>query len=169
MILIDLHGEAQVQRALAEIQRAGGLHKREERGHSRPVISIDLDATVVYDSGDVRVRGPVTDATLLAVVRLGHLQELSLDGAQVTDAGLAGLKQLKELRRLNLSRTPLTDAGLGFLKELPDLRTIDLRGTTVTAAGVKQLQLALPTVEIRADVSDPGHQGAEQLRDAIGP
>jgi hypothetical protein len=154
VILIDVVREVQVQRALAEIQRAGGLYRRQERGLWRPVIGIDLDATVVYDSGDQRVRGPVTDTTLLAVARLGHLQELSLDGAHVTDAGLANLKQLKKLRRLNLSRTPVTDAGLGFLQELPDLRTLDLRGTIVTAVGVKQLQLALPTAEILTGMSD---------------
>jgi hypothetical protein len=154
MILIDLYREAQVEQALAKIQTAGGLYMRLERGHSRPVIGIDLDATIVYDTGEVRVRGPVTDATLLAVARLSHLEVLSLDGADVTDAGLVNLKRLKKLRRLNLSRTPLTDAGLGFLKELPDLRTIDLRGTTVTAASVKKLQLALPKAEILADGSD---------------
>jgi hypothetical protein len=154
MILVDLYREAQVERALGEIQKAGGLYRREERGHPRPVIGIDLDATVVYDSGEVRVRGPVTDATLLAVAQLGQLQELSLDGAHVTDAGLAKLRRLKKLRRLNLSRTPLTDAGLGFLKGLPDLRTLDLRGTRVTAAGVKQLRFALPAAEILTDASE---------------
>ena len=52
MILIDLHHASQAQRALAEIQRAGGIYIRQERGHSHPVIAIDLDARVVYDSGE---------------------------------------------------------------------------------------------------------------------
>jgi hypothetical protein len=154
MILIDLDREARIERALAEIQRAGGLYMREERGHWRPVIGIDLDDSTVYDSGDVRVRGPVTDATLLAVARFGELEELSLSGAHVTDAGLARLEGLKRLRRLNLSRTPLGDAGLHSLMQIPELRTIDLRGTRVSAKGVEDLKRRFSGAVIQSDELD---------------
>jgi hypothetical protein len=152
--MIDFYRESRVERALAEIQRAGGLYMRAEGGRSRPIIGIDLDATVVYDNQEVRVRGPVTDKTLLVVAEFGGLHELSLVGADVSDSGLASVKELKALRRLNLSRTQLTDTGLSNLKGLADLRIIDLRNTKVTAKGVKELQLALPKAAILADAPD---------------
>jgi hypothetical protein len=154
MILIDLDRKAQVERALAEIERAGGTYLRQAGGRSGPVVALDLDATIVFDNGEVHERGRATDAILLTVARLGDLRELSLDGAGVTDAGLVHLKRLKKLRRLNLSQTAVTDAGVASLTELPGLQTIDLRGTRVTAAGARQLRLALPTAEILTDESD---------------
>src|SRR6516225_1291274 len=60
MLGLDLYREAQTQQALAEIQRAGGYYARDDGSRRRPVISVDLDATVVYDSGEVRKRGQVT-------------------------------------------------------------------------------------------------------------
>jgi hypothetical protein len=153
-MLIDFYRETRVKRALAEIQKAGGLYMRAEGGRSRPVIGIDLDATVVYDSHEVRTRGPVTDKTLLVIAEFDRLQELSLSGAQVTDSGLVSVQGLRGLRRLNLSGTRLTDAGLSNLKGLADLRIIDLRGTRVTASGVKELRRALPEAAILADAQD---------------
>jgi hypothetical protein len=154
MILNDLYREAEIDHALAEIQRVGGLYRRDESGRSRPVTGIDLDSTVLLDTGDVRVRGPATDETLLLVARFDRLQELSLDGARVTDAGLASVKGLKELRRLNLAHTAVTDVGLNSLKELANLSFIDLRGTKVTQPGVRELQHALPTAKVLTDDSE---------------
>jgi hypothetical protein len=151
MLVVDLYRESSTKEALAEIQRAGGLYARKDDSRRRPVIAIDLDATIVYDSGVVRRRGPVTDDTLRQVGRFTELEELSLDGARVTDAGLASLRGLKALQRLNLARTTLSDAAVGHLKVLTGLRTIDLRGTRLTPAGASELRRALPRAEIRAD------------------
>src|SRR5262249_55015358 len=104
MILIDLYRKALVERALAEIERAGGTYLRQAGGRSGPVVALDLDATIVFDNGEVHERGRATDAILPTIAQLGDLRELSLDGAGVTDAGLVHLKRLKKLRRLNLSR-----------------------------------------------------------------
>jgi hypothetical protein len=152
MLGLDLYREAQTQQALAEIQRAGGYYARDDGSRRRPVISVDLDATVVYDSGEVRKRGQVTDETLRLVARFPDLQELSLSGADVTDLGLVRLRDLKSLRRLNLSQTRLTDAALGHLKELAGLRAIDLRGTELTPTGIRALRRALPLAEVLADL-----------------
>ena len=116
LMMIDFYRESRVERALTEIQTVGGLYMRAEGGRSRPVIGIDLDATIVYDNQEVRLRGPVTDKTLLVVAEFGGLHELSLVGADVSDSGLASVKGLKALRRLNLSRTQLTDTGLSNLR-----------------------------------------------------
>jgi hypothetical protein len=150
---IDLYHKAQTERALAEIQKAGEIYLREE-GRGRPVVSIDLGATLEDDSGRVHRRGHVTDDVLPLLRGFGQLRDLSLDGADVTDAGLVSLRGLKELRKLNLSRTRLTDAGLGPLQEMGGLRVIDLRGTRVTPEGVSDLRRALPMAEVRADEPD---------------
>ena len=159
ILLIDFYREARTERLLADIHRVGGLSMRKDDARSRPVIGIDLDAHVVYDTGEVRDRCRVTDGTLRLVARFDQLEVLSLDGADVTDVGLARLTRLKELRRLTLSRTRVTDRGLACLKELPALEFIDLRDTQVTPAGIRALEQALPMAEILASEPD----GAEPV------
>jgi len=62
------------------------------------------------------------------------------------------LEQLKRLTRLEaLSLEDVSgigDSGLAHLKGLTNLRTLNLTGTTVTAAGVKDLEKALPKLQI---------------------
>jgi hypothetical protein len=147
----DLYREARTRRALDEIRKVGGFYLREEGRRSRPVTRVDLDATLVDDTGRVHHRGRASDATLALLRHFGQLQELSLDGADVTDDGLSALRDLRSLRRLNLSRTRLTDGGLGHLRGLSALERIDLRGTRVTAGGVAALRRALPAAKILAD------------------
>jgi hypothetical protein len=150
---VDLYLEARTEWALAEIRKSGGFYMREsqEGRRHRPVTRVDLDATLVDDTGRVHRRGQATDATLSLLRRFGQLQELSLDGADVTDAGLSALRDLQGLRRLNLSQTRLTDAGLDHLRGLTALEWVDLRGTRVTAAGVSSLRRALPAAAILTD------------------
>jgi hypothetical protein len=66
----------------------------------------------------------------------------------VGDAGLVHLKGLSSLRELNLRCTKVTDAGLVHLKGLTGLRKLDIRYTKVTPAGVRDLQKAIPPLEI---------------------
>ena len=62
---------------------------------------------------------------------------------------MQNLKGLTRLQLLNLHRTPaITDAGLQHLKGLTQLQKLDLANTKVTDAGVKDLQKALPKLEI---------------------
>jgi hypothetical protein len=166
-ILVDFYRDARTENSLAAIYSAGGLAMRNDGVRSRPVIGIDLDATTVYDTGEIRHRAHVTDATLLIVARFGQLEELSLEGADVTDAGLVSLSGLQALRRVNISHTRVTDLGLVYLQGLRELRFIDLRGTRVTPAGIRQLRLALPKAELRADkdvtIRRSGRTGATEL------
>src|SRR5262249_39181479 len=137
------------------IQSAGGFVMLDEGARSRPVVGIDLDATTVLDTGEVRQRGHVTDRTLLVVAGFRQLRELSLDGADVTDAGLVSLAGLNELRRLIIARTRVTDSGIDKLKALPKLTFVDLRGTSVTPAAVGKLRRALPNAQVLADPDNP--------------
>ena len=66
----------------------------------------------------------------------------------MTDAGLEHLKGLSQLLALHLDGTQVTDAGLEHLKGLTQLQVLNLGNTQVTDAGVKDLQQALPKVQI---------------------
>ncbi len=91
--------------------------------------------------------GP-SDCHLQRIARLKRLTALSLEGREVTDAGLENLKGLTSLQWLRLRNTRITDAGLEHLKGLCQLEKLDLGETKVTDAGVKDLQKALPKLEI---------------------
>jgi internalin A len=67
----------------------------------------------------------------------------------VTDAGLAHLKSLTALSTLVLDDTQINDAGLTHLKDLRSLSELDVHNTHVTDDGVKELQQALPKLDIR--------------------
>ena len=90
----------------------------------------------------------VTDAGLVQLKRLTQLERLILDGTQVTDVGLVHLESLTKLELLDLSGTEVTDAGLVHLLHLNKLKTLGLFETKVTERGVRELQKALPNVEI---------------------
>jgi hypothetical protein len=151
MLGLDYYHEARTKETLAKLQKSGGFFARDDTAPRHPVISIDLDAEIVYDSGVVRKRGRVTDDTLRIVADFPELRELSLKGADVTDAGLVSLRGLRMLERLNLSQTSLTDAALPYFKGLARLRMIDLRGTQWTPAGIRELRRTVPLAEVVAD------------------
>ncbi len=164
MMLFDMYREGQVERDLAEVQKNGGLYRRNAGGrYSRAVTGIDLDATVVFDTGEVRARGHATDEILRVVGRFGQLEVLSLDGSHITDAGLVHLKRLKALRQLRLAHTEVSNAGLGHLRGLSALEVIDLRGTKVTETGVMELQRTLPRTQILSEDSPRQRREEPQL------
>jgi hypothetical protein len=112
------------------------------------------------------------DEALAHVARLQDVVSLHLGATRVTDAGLVHLKNLRELRRLHLEQTAVSDMGLMNLRGLDKLEYLNLYGTKisdksvehmkglkglkhlylwqtkVTDQGVKQLQEALPLLQI---------------------
>jgi len=114
----------------------------------------------------------VTDADLVHLKGLHHLQELDLTRTQVTgkglvhikdlpalrklfltetkvdDAGIENLKGMKTLTFIGLSGTKITDAALHHLRELTELRQLFCLGNGVTEAGLKKLRRALPNCQI---------------------
>jgi hypothetical protein len=154
MLGIDYYRELRIRQDLVMIQKAGGFYSRNNDSSGRPVISIDLDASVVFDSGEVRQRGPLSDETLRLVGRFSELRELSLAGADFTDSGLVILCGLRVLERINLSGTSISDAGLSHLKKFTSLRVIDVRGTQLSPTGINELRRAFPRAVILADQAD---------------
>ena len=59
------------------------------------------------------------------------------------------LKHLKSLERLDLTETRITDASLQQLAGLKQLRELDLHFNKVSPAAVKDLQRAIPKLDVR--------------------
>lgn len=90
----------------------------------------------------------VSDAGLAAIAALPHLEVLGLELTAVTDVGVGRLKGLHNLTSLNLYGTSVTDAALDNLSGMKHLRNLYLWQTKVTPDGVKELQTALPGLNI---------------------
>lgn len=82
------------------------------------------------------------------VGRLGQLERLYLVGPSMTDARLVHIEGLTKLQGLSLDDSKVSDAGLVHLKGLRRLKSLNLEGTKVTAAGVRELQKALPNLNM---------------------
>jgi acetyl-CoA acetyltransferase len=148
---VDYYSKLQIERALAEISKAGGIYARDEEAPHRPVVSIDLDSILVDDTGHVHRKCNASDKLLTLIVRFDRLRELSLHGASVTDAGMAHLIGLESLRLLNLRGTRITDASLPHLARLQGLDWLDIRETQFSAGAIAALRRALPRTNISTD------------------
>ena len=94
---------------IAEIKKLGGDVIVDEKSADKPVVLVGLTNTAVTDAGLVNLKG------------LTHLQMLALGNTQVTDAGLEHLEGLTTLTILKLWGTSVTDAGLLHLRSLTQL------------------------------------------------
>ena len=90
---------------------------------------------------------PLTDADLVNLRGLKHLDRLVLSGTKITDAGLEHLRHVPQLPNLWLSRTAITDAGLVHLKAVPRLEILLLDGTQITDSGLVHLR-SLPRLRV---------------------
>jgi hypothetical protein len=90
----------------------------------------------------------VSDADLVHLKDLDHIEILNLNNSPISDAGLAYIAGLSHLYALGLDDTGVTDAGLAHLKRLPKLRFLDMQRTVVTDAGEEDMRRAKPDLEI---------------------
>jgi hypothetical protein len=91
----------------------------------------------VSDTIDGARTPKIRDQTLQAIVGLGGLRHLVLDGCPITDAGLVHVAEVPELESLSLSETRITDQGLAVLTGLPQLRFLRLDRVGVTDRGLE--------------------------------
>ncbi len=68
--------------------------------------------------------GGATDRTLLAVSRLGRLEQLTIALSEVTDGGMVPVSGLTRLRDLNLQESAVGDPGMEHLASLPRLQSV---------------------------------------------
>jgi hypothetical protein len=110
-------------RALAVVEQHGGVYVRDESLKGHPVVRIDLQPWVVDDSGRIIRHDPAKDSSLAVVARFQELRELSLIDTRITDAGLVYLRGLSHLESLDLRGTHVTPAAIARLQRaLPRLR-----------------------------------------------
>jgi hypothetical protein len=147
-LLLDLARRAARDRAIEGIRSVGGVYARDESQRDRPVVSVDLGAYLIDDTGKVHHRRQADNSQLALLACFPQLRDLSLEGSAVTDLGLAHLCGHKALRRLSLRGTLITDAGLIHLRALRGLTLLDLRDTRITAAGIAALRVSLPGAAI---------------------
>ena len=136
VLILSGVGRTDEAAAVKMIEKFRGKIERDNKQPGKPIIGVDLKATMA------------TDAILKELKNLKDLQKLSLRGTKITNAGLKDLKELPQLTTLDVGFTKISDAGLKELKELKELNTLFLFNTKVTAAGVGELKKALPKLEV---------------------
>jgi len=124
------------------------------------VIGVNLGERGVTDADLVHLRGlqhlqeldltrtKITGAGLVNVKDLTALTKLFVTDTKVDDPGITHLKGLKALELVGLSGTKISDAALDHLRELKGLKRIFCLGTAVTAAGVEKLQRSVSQCQI---------------------
>jgi len=152
------------QKAIAEIERSGGMVWTYEQSPGKPVIGVYFANKRMIVQG-VKNGGPSnfakvvtfrTNKGLLNIEGVTGMHDLRVTQdsdpdvreSKVTDAGLASLNGLPQVQVVSLWGTQVSDAGLENLKSLTNLTVLDLRETKVTDAGVKKLQQKLPKCKI---------------------
>jgi len=90
--------------------------------------------------GDFADGSNITDADLVHLTALTHLQTLSLDHTKISGTGLEHLERLTHLRQLNLSGSQIGDAGLEHARGLTGLHVLGLERTGITGTGLKYLR-----------------------------
>lgn len=153
-------GQAEQDRAIAEIKKLGGSVEVDATRPNMPVVAVDLKHTKVIDASLEHLKGltrlerlylketQVTDDGIVYVKGLTNIEVLELGRTKVTDKGLEHLKAFTKLQRLDLAGTEVTNKGLEHLKGLSQLQSLDLSGTKATDAGIDDLQKARPKLKI---------------------
>jgi hypothetical protein len=106
----------------------------------------------------------LSDSCLIPIQGLTQLDDLELSGNRISDDGLALIAGMHDLKSLGLTATDVTDAGLDHLRALRKLKTLFLGGSLVTPQGAKNLQSALPGLEINFDIDPEVESSLKQLR-----
>ena len=152
---------SKVDPALSEqIDRLKKLGARITLDDQNRVIGVNLGERKVTDADLVHLRGlqhlqeldltrtKITGAGLVNVKDLTALTKLFVTDTKDDDSGITHLKGMKTLGLIGLSGTKISDAALDHLQELTGLKQIFCIGTGVTDAGVEKLRRALPQCQI---------------------
>ncbi len=127
-------------------------------------ITLDEQSRVIsVNLGERRV----TDADLVHLKGLHHLQELDLTRTRITGAGLLNIKDLPALRKLFLTDTKVDDAGIGHLKEMKTLGLIGLSGTKITDAALDHLRELMELRQMFCLGTGVSDAGLEKLKRAL--
>jgi hypothetical protein len=160
---LDLSATQVTDRGMKRLAEAAGildLNVEETRVTGAGVVSLHEshpDATIQYSLGQVS-RGRLdlavsstTDADVMLLPEMSHIDSIDLSRTKITDACLAVVAGMPELKSLDLEGTRITDAGLKQLERLTGLTELNVRGTSVSEEAVQQLKLTLWPLSIECD------------------
>lgn len=80
--------------------------------------------------------------------RARKLRELDLSWTAIDDSVIESLTADKTIETIWLTGTGVTDASISKLSNCPNLQTIDVQRTRITDTGLKQLQTAIPGLDL---------------------
>lgn len=151
---VQVWGAALTDHGVAQLT---GLHRLRQ---------LDLSRTSVSDHGVRHLaqfpslemlelwRTQISDQALAALSKHANLQQLGVGGTRITDAGLAELPAFPALTTLVLEYCGITDAGARHLMAAKHLKVVSLTGAAVSNAMVKELQSAIPGIDVICDDCD---------------
>jgi len=91
----------------------------------------------------------VTNDGMTSLANLPNLRELRINGSvKVTDAGMVHLTGLRHLEKLDIGRTAITGAAAPILGKLPALKELHVVGTRFDPQGIQALRKLSPRVKV---------------------
>ncbi|QDV38810.1 serine/threonine-protein kinase [Tautonia plasticadhaerens] len=108
--------------------------------------------------------GPIADARIEEIARLGGVSSLHLGKTGLTDDQLAELSRLPRLKLLIVCYNALTDRGLSRLGPPDGLKHLDLAGTLVTDEGLDALASSPRLRFLNLSDTEIGDAGIRRLR-----
>jgi internalin A len=142
----------QVDDAVKAIKESGGRVWHDEKAVGRPVSDVDIEEPESADEvlkvvdalttirGLSLFRTNVTDAGLVHLRGLVHMESLDISETEITDAGLVNLRGLTRLSMLHLGRTKVKGEGLRYIAGITAIKELDLSGTKVGDRGLIHLR-----------------------------
>jgi hypothetical protein len=146
----------------------GGLASTHERWPAR---ASGIDNAVARVAALTQLRSlelaqtPVTDAGLVHLKELSHLETLDLESDEISDLGVEQLKRLRNLKDLNIAETRITDAALAHLVRLRHLEKLDLSLDRITDNGLERLKGLVNLKELNLCHTLVTDRGLVHLRD----
>jgi hypothetical protein len=116
----------------------------------------DQGVSWIWTCENVRVltigNRPLSAEVMSGIVRLKHLEVLSLPGSIRQEACIRHIAELPRLETLFLFyNAVISDRVTDLLLGLPSLGHLDIRGTSITCAGIAKIREKRPNVFVAAD------------------
>lgn len=98
----------------------------------------------------------ITEAGLVALEDLQHLEVLLLERCAVSNDGVNHLRKLTNLKVLNLNQTAISDVGLARLAPLSRLEELSINSTKVNGSGFRKVPWAATLRVLKAAATSVG-------------
>ncbi|MCE9605348.1 MAG: hypothetical protein K8U03_10655 [Planctomycetia bacterium] len=141
-----------------------------DRARSEPLDALKkLGARITFDERNEVIgvhlgERKLTDADLIHLRGLRHLEELDLTRTGISGTGLTILKETTSLRKLFLTDTKVDDAAIAHLQGMKNLELLGLSGTKIDDAALPHLEGLTKLKQLFCLGTKVSDAGAEKLR-----